>query len=527
MGRAVLGQANLDSDGSASSATATLPVETSGALRIWGAFALLMLLVTVPIFSTVLPPLFDYPNHLARMHLLAEGGNAFYAVQWAPLPNLAQDLIVPPLARVMPLDIASKLFLVATFGLIAGGAVWLNRVATGAWRMWPLLTFMLLYNRTFLWGFLNYLFGVGVALAGTALWLALERERLWLRALASTFVALACYLSHLAAFGFYGLMVLGLELSPALTELRTGRWEALGRRIAVAGTQIILPATLFLLYWRQYAETSISYAAWWRKADLLFSAFDNYNRTFDVICFALFLGLFVWLVWSRRLRPVPRLGWALSVVFVAYLLMPSQIYGGSGLDHRLPIAIWLLVIAGTAPRFPEKRAALSIGVVAAIILAIRLGVIEQVWLRAHRVYSADLIGIDALPEGVRLAVALPGDAIHIVPIPEVHLPALAVVRRDAFVPTLFAYPGQQPIAFDPPFAALADAATPQRFWSVLVEGDTAEMALLRVLHQYDFIVVTGDGTVGLRPSICLGRFFQQPTFQIFKVLHDPGCADRY
>jgi len=48
-----------------------------------------MLLVTTPIFSTVLPPLFDYPNHLARMHLLAEGGNAFYTVQWAPLPNLA------------------------------------------------------------------------------------------------------------------------------------------------------------------------------------------------------------------------------------------------------------------------------------------------------------------------------------------------------------------------------------------------------------------------------------------------------
>ena len=75
-----------------------------------------MLLVAVPLFSTVLPPLFDYPNHLARMHLLSEGGNQFYAVHWEPLPNLAQDLIVPPLARLMPLDIASKLFLVAIFG---------------------------------------------------------------------------------------------------------------------------------------------------------------------------------------------------------------------------------------------------------------------------------------------------------------------------------------------------------------------------------------------------------------------------
>jgi hypothetical protein len=93
-----------------------------------------MTLVTVPLFSTVLPPLFDYPNHLARLYLLTEGGNAFYAVRWAPLPNLAQDLIVPPLAGLMPLELASKLFLVMVFGLITGGAIWLNRVATGAWR---------------------------------------------------------------------------------------------------------------------------------------------------------------------------------------------------------------------------------------------------------------------------------------------------------------------------------------------------------------------------------------------------------
>ena len=43
----------------------------------------------------------------ARMHLLAEGGDAFYSVRWAALPNLAEDLIVPPLARVMPLEVAA------------------------------------------------------------------------------------------------------------------------------------------------------------------------------------------------------------------------------------------------------------------------------------------------------------------------------------------------------------------------------------------------------------------------------------
>jgi hypothetical protein len=527
MGRAVLGQANLDPSGSTSSAAATLPAETNGALRVWGAFVLLMLLVATPIFSTVLPPLFDYPNHLARMHLLAEGGNAFYTVQWAPLPNLAQDLIVPPLARIMPLEIASKVFLVATFGLIAGGAVSLNRVATGGWRMWPLLAFLLLYNRTFLWGFLNYLFGLGIALAGAALWFALEHKPVWLRVLASTLVALACYLSHIAAFGFYALVIAGVELPPALTELRSRLWSALGGRIAIAGAQFVPPAVLFSAYWRQPPGSSISYAAWWRKADLLFSAFDNYNRAFDVGCFVLFLVLLGWLAWTQRLRLVPRLGWAVCIVFVIYLLLPSRIHGGSGLDHRLPVAIWLLLMGGTEPCFREQRTALAIGVVAAILLAIRLAIIEHVWLRADGIYSADLIGIDALPEGARFAVALPKGATHLVPVPEVHLPALAVARRDVFVPTLFAYAGQQPISFNPPFAALAGAATPERLWSALVAGDRVEKALLPVLQQYDFIAMTGDGTVALPPSACFGRFFQQPTFQIVKVLRDPGCADHY
>src|SRR5580692_11202720 len=118
------------------------------------AFIALLAVVSAPVFSTVLPPLVDYPNHLARMHLIAEGGNEFYAVRWAPLPNLAEDLIVPALTHLMPLEIAGKLFLVITFALIAGGTLWLNRVVSGAWRWWGLLGFLLLYDRILLWGFL-------------------------------------------------------------------------------------------------------------------------------------------------------------------------------------------------------------------------------------------------------------------------------------------------------------------------------------------------------------------------------------
>ncbi len=285
MGRAVLRRRNLDA-ASADSSIASRP--DGSALWVWSAFALAMMLVALPLFSTVVPPLLDYPNHLARMHLLAEGGDAFYAVRWAALPNLAEDLIVPPLARLMPLDIAAKLFLVMTFALMAGSAIWLNRVASGGWRLWPLLGFLLLYNRIFLWGFLNYLFGIGVALVGAALWLTLEGRRSWLRVLSSSLVALACFFSHVAAFGFYALVILGIEVEPAMAELRARRWPALGRRMVVAGAQFVAPTVLFLGNWRENVGGTISYAEIWRKADLLFSVFDNYDRAFDIACFGFF-----------------------------------------------------------------------------------------------------------------------------------------------------------------------------------------------------------------------------------------------
>ncbi len=485
-----------------------------------------MILVSVPLFSTVLPPLFDYPNHLARMHLLAEGGNQFYAVHWTPLPNLAQDLIVPPLAQLMPLEVASKLFLVAIFGLIAGATIWLNRVATGAWRMWPLLAFLLLYNRMFLWGFLNYLFGIGVALAGTALWLALEGERWWLRILSASVVALACYLSHIAAFGFYALVIIGIELSPVWGELRARRWAAVARRMAIVGAQFAIPTVLFFTYWHPADAGGISYGAFPRKADLVFSVFDNYNRAFDIVCFALFLGLIGCLAATRRLRLAPRLAGAVGLVFAAYLLVPSQVYGGSGTDHRLPVAIFLLLIAASTSEFPNRRTAASIGLVAAVLLIARMAVIEYVWLRADHVYSADLAGIDMLPRGAKLAVAFPASAVNFAPVPKVHLAVLAVARREAFVPTLFAHEGQQPIALEPSYEMLADAATPQDLWAIVEAGrDAAKTTRLsRAIENYDFVAVTGGEPSEVPPTRCLQPFFKQPTFEIFTVLHDAACA---
>jgi hypothetical protein len=229
-------------------------------------------------------------------------------------------------------------------------------------------------------------------------------------------------------------------------------------------------------------------------------------------------------VWKKWLRLDPRLGFACGIVFATYLLLPSQISGGSGGDRRLPTALFLLLIAASAPRFPSRRIAAAIGAAAVALLIIRMAAIEHVWRAADRVYTADLAGIDLLPRGARLAVAQPEGLFHVTRIPEVHLATLAIARRDAFVPTLFAIPAQQPVMLKPAFAALAAAAQPQRLWAALVAGGMAEPTRLPVpLGDFDFVAFTDERPIHVPENSCLAPFFVQPTFQIFTVVHEARC----
>ena len=492
---------------------------------LWGVFALLLTAAAIPVFSTLLPPIVDYPNHLARMHILAAGGDRFYAVHWAAIPNLAEDLIVLPLSRLMPLALAAQLFLVATFALIAGGVIWLNRIATGGWRWWPLVAFLFLYTRTLLWGSLNYLFGVGCALCGAALWLSFEECRARLRILVSIVAALICFFSHLAAFGIYSLTIIGIELPPALAELRTRRWLALSRRLTILAPQFLMPGGIFAFVSPRAAGSHIAFGAIWRKADLLFSVFDNYNRMFDVACFAAVTGFVLLLAVTRRLGLDQRLGCALGLLVLAYLLLPSQMLAGSAADHRLPAAGFLLLIAASSPRFPSRRAAMAAGAALVAILVARMAVIEGVWRTADHVYSAALEGIDRLPRGAALALAYPPGAVNMVPIPLLHFATLAIVRREAFVPTLFASPGQQPVELRPPYTALAAAAPPPLLWTGLTGGNAAARdAAYAALADYDFVALTDRQAVRVPPSPCLTPVYHEERFQIFAVSHGGGCG---
>ncbi|HEY3919851.1 MAG TPA: hypothetical protein VGL83_18820 [Stellaceae bacterium] len=492
------------------------PVPAAG--RFAACFVVLVALSCVPLFLTALPPLLDYPNHLARMHLLPSlpAGSAlarYVAVRWSPLPNLGMDGVVPFLADVMPLAAAGKLFIALTFVLIAGGTAALHRVLFGRWSSWTLLAFLLLYTRLLLWGFMGFLFGCGLALCAFAAWIALERRHWLLRVVLGCVFALAIYLSHLLAFGLYAVMVGCYELG------EVWRWRKpplVALKDLVIGGAPFLPALALMSM--NSSTGRIIYANPLRKLDLLFSVFDDYSRPFDVTCFVIVVLAVAFVFWRRWVRLSPAMVLPLIGLVAVYLAMPTQLFTAAGVERRIPMMIFLVLIGGSrwAPPFARRERLFLYG--AAVIFAVRLAVIAVVWHNAGRLYAQLLPGLDTLPRGSCLAVGFGKDSIQVAHEPLTHFPALAVLRRDDFVTSLFAYPEQQPIALTPEAGRLAGLLTQDGLWYAFAENSTPlSPAATSALQECGHVVFVDPKPFTLKNSAGLVPLFVRPRFQLYRV----------
>jgi hypothetical protein len=483
-------------------------------------FALLAILAALPVLLCETLPLVDYPNHLARMHILSTLKSSaqlqsYYEIVWRPLPNLAMDLTVPLLARWLPLAWAGKAFVVVSLCLMPGGAAVLHRVLFGKWSAWPLLAFLVLYDATLLWGLINYLFGLGVSLFALAFWIALH-SRPWLRLASGALFALVLFFAHLLAFGLYGIMVIGYEAG-AILHGRLRPIRAMGALI-LAGAPFLPPAAIYLLLTPKTGDGHIAYLPIGYKIISFFGIFGITSLPFDLTCFAIAVLAAGFAFWRRWVRLHPAMVAPLGLLFLTYLIMPDELETASGADRRIPVLLALLLVASSRWIAPVTAAARAFAGAALLLFLVRLSLFGAAWLESDRLYAQLLPALDGIPAGSRVAVANPFDAAIFPPPSLLHFPTLAVVRRDAFVPTLFALPAQQPIALRPHYAALARQLPPERLWAALVERtaplDSAERA---ALAEYDFVIFEGRRHFAVQPSNELSLILATPRFVLARV----------
>jgi hypothetical protein len=408
----------------------------------------------VPLFICNPLPLADYPNHLARAYILTTFRQSpvlqqYYQLHWQIIPNLALDLLVPQLARFMPVNWALLAFTVLTFGLLVAGCFALHHVLFGRLSYSPLAVFLLLYNRQFLWGMLNYLFSLGLALLTFALWIALRRKPLLLRCLIFGSLGFIVFISHLGGFALLGILIVGYELHGFLREKN---YRALVCDVAASAMALGIPIALFLLFSPTRSRPTPP-EAWNFKSRVigLFEAFNNYSVALDAATFLLVVGAVLVGILLGKARLHRRMQLPLLTLAVLYWTISSQLLSTQGAARRLIPAIFLTLACSLEWKVRPKY------LVAAIVLlfAVRTGVVVKNWSAAAPVYKANLDVMDRIPIGAKLAVAV-GELNYpqLNNPPLLHLPALAVVKRPGLNNALFAVYGVQPLLPRPEYEDL-------------------------------------------------------------------------
>jgi len=411
----------------------------------WAICALIWACLVAPILAVAIPPLHDYPNHLARMYILAHFNDVpsfrgVYSAQWLPYGNLAEDLLLPPALHFIDPQLGGKLFLIALPTLTLFGADRLARALHGrpSWAA-PLFSFFF-YNTLFLYGFLNYVFGVGLYLVAFAVWVRAFQGRSAWRFAAAAVLMVACYIAHKTSFAFLAVSITGWLIAER---------KHLSARDLVVQFAVMAPVGL-IEKWGGVPGADLDEPTTWDfagKAKALASLVSSYHPGWDLVTAGAFLAVLGWLLWrhGHRNRAATMGATALAALF---LFGPSDIGGSWAVDRRFLVASATLALAATALDLSDGAARAAYATLIALVVA-RAAVQTVDWRRMDADRTQRMALVDAVPRGARVfgfALLDREDKEHWArQMGLKYLHHYAVVRRDAQVNGLFAKPNAQPL----------------------------------------------------------------------------------
>ena len=419
-----------------------------------GALYLALGAVTLsPLFWVRVPPLVDFPSHLARMWILVHSAEipalaSNYVVHWRLFPDLAMDLIVPVLSMVIPVEQAGQVFIALTMLALIGGTAALHQAIHGRMGIWPIWSVLFVYNAELFWGFPT-LFASGIYLFAFAGWIATGRWRSGPRIATFAAVATVLCLLQLFAFGLYALSVVSYEFA-SRAELRR-----VSSRSFVAWSTVSLQFIPGLL---------ISYGSLGSPGRLS----PNYDHPilskvyallapftfglvpagFDFLLVPLSLSFLAVAIVTRSLKLAPEMRLPGAGMIMVSLLMPSTIGGGSFADIRLPVMLPFVIIASTRFAPSRKQVVFPMVAIALTLFGVRIWTVSQAW-RDYDLWFAEFRSASAaIAPGARVLVVesstgprkLPGIPESLAVMQErlfYHMPSLAVIDRAAFLPSMF------------------------------------------------------------------------------------------
>lgn len=411
--------------------------------------AALVLLSALPLLWPDIPPLVDLPGHMGRYAIQtgidhSPSLSRFYAFEWTLMGNLGVDLLVVPLAHLFGLELATKLIVLTIPPLTTIGLLWIAYEGHGRIPPTALFALPFAYNYPFMFGFVNSALSAAFALIAAALWIRFGRQgRLHARALLFVPISLCIWVTHVFGWGVLGLMAFGAEYA----RLREAKGTA-AKAFVEAGFQCIALALplLLMLVWRSggvAGETGDWFNLPAKLSWLLLALHDRW-RIFDIVSVA--AVIFLLMEGSgKRMEAAPTLAVPAILLFLAFLLMPRILLGSAYSDMRLaPVAFAVALVSLRPARDAAPGFMRFLLVAGGIFLAVRTGANTVSLALFDRDYGRELAALDHVPRGARL-VSFVGKSCDPVAASSRldHLPALALVRREAFSNDQWDLPGAQ------------------------------------------------------------------------------------
>jgi hypothetical protein len=225
---------------------------------------------------------------------------------------------------------------------------------------------------------------------------------------------------------------------------------------------------------------------------------------------ALVAGLGVAALATRALRVHRGLVVAAAALLAAQLAMPNTIMTATSADHRLPVAFFIVAICAF-DIVPGRFLRGALVVVVVCVFGFRMQELDRQWKKDQAVYAEVDAAFEKVPEGSKVASALPRSAFdrsvgHAFAV--YFLPTFQTTLRDGFTQNMFAIATQHPLVMRPPYAELAAASPPEAIWAAFVggtppaEGDGNDgfdaVLLLPALQHYDYVVFVHNEPFDLR-----------------------------
>lgn len=422
--------------------TAPEPARRSPDPAILG-LVVIALAASIPFWSVATLPAMDYPAHLARLHILTDGLDPslarYYRIEPQLLPNLAIDLVVPPLGRLLGVETAFRIVITAIMLLPLLGAALLQSALFGRIGLGAVAAGAFLFNGTLTQGFYNSAAGSGLALVALALWVRLA-ARPGLRLAVTTALASAVWLCHAFSFLLLGLMIGVVELADAWHRRDLGVRRVALRLVAVAAA--FAPGLVaFALAFHAPAGAEIGFDIVGNLASLLLAGGDDGTGFLPSYLVLVPVATLLVVSWrEKRLRLPPPLAVLCLTLAVITVVMPESIAGGTKVGQRIAPVLWVVFFASAAFGWP-RRVETGLVAVVALSVAVQAGLVTTAWMRRDGETAEFRRALEQLPVGVRIAPVT--DAVDGRFATHSHLIDYAVIDRRGLSPIFFTLPGQQ------------------------------------------------------------------------------------